>query len=115
MSVQQVPMLITFYGIASLVAAVIAYIVASAKHRDGSHWATISFLFPPAVLIPLPSLQRGATGPCEAVLAEKQASQEEAQAGQPEARAQRDQQALQHQHVTLLASVSRCEAVRRQA
>ncbi len=53
MSVQQVPMLITFYGLASLVAAVIAYIVASAKHRDGSHWATISFLFPPAVLIPL--------------------------------------------------------------
>jgi hypothetical protein len=53
MSVQQVPMLITIYGLASLVAAVVAYIVASAKHRDGSHWATISFLFPPAVLIPL--------------------------------------------------------------
>lgn len=53
MTVQQVPMLITFYGLASIVAAVIAYIVASAKHRDGSHWATISFLFPPAVLIPL--------------------------------------------------------------
>ncbi len=53
MTIQQVPMLITFYGVASIVAAVIAYIVASAKHRDGSHWATISFLFPPAVLIPL--------------------------------------------------------------
>jgi hypothetical protein len=53
MTVQQVPMLITIYGLASFVAAVIAYIVASAKHRDGSHWATISFLFPPAVLIPL--------------------------------------------------------------
>ncbi len=53
MTVQQVPMLITLYGVASLIAAVIAYIVASAKHRDGSHWATISFLFPPAVLIPL--------------------------------------------------------------
>jgi hypothetical protein len=53
MTVQQVPMLITIYGLASFAAAVIAYIVASAKHRDGSHWATIAFLFPPAVLIPL--------------------------------------------------------------
>jgi hypothetical protein len=53
MTLQQVPMLITFYGFASFVCAIIAYIVASAKHRDGSHWATISFLFPPAVLIPL--------------------------------------------------------------
>jgi len=53
MTAQFVPMMITFYGLASLAAAVIAYIVASAKHRDGSHWATISFLFPPAVLIPL--------------------------------------------------------------
>jgi hypothetical protein len=53
MSIQQVPMLITFYGIASFAAAIVAYVVASAKHRDGSHWATISFLFPPAVLIPL--------------------------------------------------------------
>ena len=53
MSIQQLPMFITFYGVAGFVAALISYIVASAKHRDGSHWATIAFLFPPAVLVPL--------------------------------------------------------------
>jgi hypothetical protein len=46
-------MLITYYGLAGLVAAVAAYAIASAKHRDASHWATVSFLFPPAVLITL--------------------------------------------------------------
>jgi len=53
MSIQQLPMIITFYGLAGVVAAVIAYMVASARHRDASHWATIAFLFPPAVLLTL--------------------------------------------------------------
>ena len=47
------PMFITIYGVASILAAILAYIVASAKHRDASHWATVSFLFPPAVLLTL--------------------------------------------------------------
>ena len=53
MSISQVPMFITIYGLASIVAAVVAYMIASAKHRDASHWATIAFLFPPAVLLTL--------------------------------------------------------------
>jgi prolipoprotein diacylglyceryltransferase len=48
---QQLPMLITIYGIASIIAAIVAYILASMKHRDASHWATVSFLFPPAALL----------------------------------------------------------------
>ncbi len=53
MSIQQLPMFITFYGAASVVGAIVAYILASARHRDASHWATVSFLFPPAALITL--------------------------------------------------------------
>ena len=53
MSIQQLPMFITFYGAAGFVAAILAYIVASSKHRDASHWATISFLFPPLALVTL--------------------------------------------------------------
>lgn len=53
MTIQQLPMLITFYGLAGVVAAVVSYMIASAKHRDASHWATIAFLFPPAVLLTL--------------------------------------------------------------
>lgn len=53
MSIQQFPMFVTIYGIASIVAAVLAYMIANAKHRDASHWATIAFLFPPAVLLTL--------------------------------------------------------------
>ena len=51
MSIQQLPMLITFYGVASILASILAYIVASAKHRDASHWATVSFLLPPLALV----------------------------------------------------------------
>lgn len=51
MSIQQLPMFITFYGLASFASAILAYIVASAKHRDASHWATIAFLFPPLGLV----------------------------------------------------------------
>ena len=47
MSIQQLPMFITFYGLAGFASAILAYVVASAKHRDASHWATIAFLFPP--------------------------------------------------------------------
>jgi len=65
MTINQLPMYITFYGIAAIVAAVVAFMVASAKHRDASHWATIAFIFPPAVLLTLllstvPSEHRGA-------------------------------------------------------
>ena len=51
MTIQQFPMFITFYGLAGVVAAVIAYMIASARHRDASFWATTAFLFPPAVLL----------------------------------------------------------------
>ena len=53
MNIQQLPMFITFYGLGSVASAVLAYVVASAKHRDASHWATIAFLFPPAGLVTL--------------------------------------------------------------
>jgi len=53
MTVDQLPMYITLYGVVAILAALISYIVAAAKHRDASHWATIAFLFPPAVLVPL--------------------------------------------------------------
>ena len=53
MTINQFPMYVTFYGIAAVLAAVVAYMVASAKHRDASHWATIAFLFPPALLLTL--------------------------------------------------------------
>lgn len=53
MTINQLPMYITFYGLAAIVGAVVAYMVASAKHRDASHWATIAFLFPPAALLTL--------------------------------------------------------------
>lgn len=53
MTAQQLPMVITIYGACSIVAAILAYMIASAKHRDASHWATVSFLFPPAMLFTL--------------------------------------------------------------
>ena len=53
MTTAQIPMIITIYGVAAIVAAVVAYMIASAKHRDASFWATFSFLCPPAVLLTL--------------------------------------------------------------
>ena len=53
MTSSQFPMYVTIYGAAAVVAAIVAYAVASAKHRDASHWAAIAFIFPPAVLIAL--------------------------------------------------------------
>ena len=38
------PMFITLYGLAGFAAAILAYFVASAKHRDASQWAAWSFL-----------------------------------------------------------------------
>lgn len=53
MTISQFPMYVTFYGLAAIVAAVVAYAVASSKHRDASHWAAIAFIFPPAALLTL--------------------------------------------------------------
>lgn len=50
-SIQQLPMYITFYGLSAAVAGIVAYFVASARHRDASFWATVSILFPPAVIL----------------------------------------------------------------
>lgn len=60
------PMFITLYGLAGFAAAILAYFVASAKHRDASQWAAWSFLFPPAVIMTFflttaPAEQRAAT------------------------------------------------------
>ena len=42
---------IAFWGIVSILCAVIAGIVAGLKRRDHSFWAAWSFLFPPMLLL----------------------------------------------------------------
>ena len=44
-------MFIAIYGTLMLVAMVAAGIVAYIKRRDVSYWMTISFLFPPAIVL----------------------------------------------------------------
>ena len=51
MSLQQIPMLVTIYGLAGVLAAILAYVLASARRRDASFWATLSFLLPPMALL----------------------------------------------------------------
>ena len=43
--------IITYWGIAAIVASVLAGILAGVKRRDHSFWAAWSFLFPPMLLI----------------------------------------------------------------
>ncbi len=45
-----VPQIVTYYGIASLVAALAAYVIASAKRRNYEAWAFWCFLLPPLVI-----------------------------------------------------------------
>jgi hypothetical protein len=52
---------IAFWGIISIVSAVIAGITAGLKRRDHSFWAAWSFLFPPMLLLLL--LMRTNQGP----------------------------------------------------
>ena len=52
---------IAFWGIISILCAVVAGIVAGLKRRDHSFWAAWSFLFPPMLLLLL--LMRPNRGP----------------------------------------------------
>jgi hypothetical protein len=42
---------IAIYGVAMLVTSLAAAIIAGIKRRDFSYWATICFLFPPALIL----------------------------------------------------------------
>ena len=42
---------IAYWGIASIVASIVAAILAGMKRRDHSFWAAWSFLFPPMLLV----------------------------------------------------------------
>lgn len=44
------PLVVTAYGVASIVSAGAALALAGMKRRDGQSWAFWSFLFPPVVL-----------------------------------------------------------------
>lgn len=45
------PKFVAIYGAVMFAATLLAAIVAFWKRRDASYWATVSFLFPPALLI----------------------------------------------------------------
>ena len=45
------PFIITVYGVASVVASMLALLLASTKRRDAQSWAFWSFLLPPVVLL----------------------------------------------------------------
>jgi Na+/melibiose symporter-like transporter len=52
---------VAIYGSAMLIASVLAGLVAAMKRRDVSYWMTMSFLFPPAIVMLL--LMAKNTGP----------------------------------------------------
>lgn len=53
MSSEMAVRIITYYGIAAVIASVATYFVASAKRRDAGSWAAWAFFLPPVLLLAL--------------------------------------------------------------
>lgn len=51
MKLPMIPILITTYGIASIVAAIAALVIAPRRGRDGQSWAFWCFLLPPLAIV----------------------------------------------------------------
>ena len=51
MTLYMIPVLITTYGIASIVAAIAALVLAPRRGRDGQSWAFWCFLLPPLAVL----------------------------------------------------------------